>query len=78
MDNENKTMIPARGKGRIYIPGQFSTNNRHPSYNLKISATVENNVEWKERLIGTQDKYVVVVDIKNKNDSPAFITLEIK
>ena len=68
-------MIPARNKATLFIPGQFSTKKRHPRYKVKISATVKSRVSCEEKMIGTEDKYVVVVKVHNRNDSLAFVTL---
>jgi len=69
-------MIPPRSKSRLYIDGEFSTKNRHPRYSVEISATVKSMVEFEEKMIGSKNKYVVVVDVHNRNDSPAFVTLK--
>lgn len=66
--------VEPRSSGTLSLPDQYSTKNR-PHYTIEALATNKDLVEYKEELLGNEDKYTVVIRITNKNDSPAFITL---
>jgi len=59
----------------IPMDGQFSNANPHTPYKIEISATNKSHVKHEIRLLGNKDKYNVVIDVTNDNDSPAFVTI---
>lgn len=73
----DRIMIHPRSMGSLSLGGQYSKENRHPRYTVEIHATNKDWVKHEEKLIGSEDSYVVQIQVENRNDSPAFAVLKI-
>ncbi len=69
-------MLPARSRGTLHFPGEFSTESRPPQFRVVVSATDVARVTHERKQMGDKNHYIVVVDVENHNDSPAFVSLE--
>ena len=69
-------VIHPRSRGNLHMPGEFSAEAKHPRYKVTVLATNNDGVQWEEKLMGSRDHYVVVIEVRNFNDSPAVVHLE--
>lgn len=79
LDHEGRRvlMIRARSSGQVSLDGEYSSDDRHPRYKVRVSATNPERVSTEEVLRGSSGHYIVEVEIQNYNDSPAFAWLEL-
>ena len=69
-------MISPRSKGTLNA-GEYSKINLPPKINIVISATNKTSVKWECINTGSAEKYNLIYEVSNYNDSPAFAHLEI-
>lgn len=70
-------VIDPRSRGRLYLPGGYSTEDRPPLHRVvPLSADSENQgVYTEQRQVGNAERYTVTWDVWNYRDSPAFAEL---
>jgi hypothetical protein len=68
------SVIHRRSHGRLYMDGEWSTDNRPPGHQVKRSSSDPDNqgVDYEERLVGGPERYTVTYDVWNHRDSPSF------
>jgi hypothetical protein len=76
LDVLDSIMIFPRSSG-VLNGGQYSKNNLPPKHRLKIVATNESSVDYEEINRGTEERYVLIYEINNYNDSPCFAYIEV-
>lgn len=66
--------IHPRSHGRLYLPGEWSTDNRPPAHEVKRSSSDPDNqgVDYQERPVGSAGRYTLTYDVWNHRDSPTF------
>jgi hypothetical protein len=70
-------VISARSHGRLYLPGEYSTDSRPAAYKVKITSTDPDNtsVYTEQRQLGSPSRYTVSYDVWNHRDSPTFVEI---
>lgn len=76
LDALDSIMIFPRSCGTLN-GGQYSENNPPPKIRVNIIATNKSSVEYEEINRGSKERYILVYEINNYNDSPCFANLEI-
>jgi len=73
-DVADSIVIHPRSHGRLHMPGEWSTDNRPPGHQVKVTSTANDNqgVYTEERLLGGPEHYLVTYDVWNHRDSPSF------
>lgn len=72
-----RSSSPPRRRGRLRLPGEYSQSHRPPAHGVRFRATNEDRTHADGQQIGTAERYHVVYDVTNTNDSPAFARIEL-
>ncbi len=67
-------VISARSHGKLYLPGEYSTNNRPPAHEVKVVSTDPDNqsVHTEQVQRGSPERFTVSYDVWNYRDSHTF------
>jgi hypothetical protein len=67
-------VVHPRSRGRLYLSGEWSTDNRPPGYRVKVTSTATDNqgVHTEQIQRGSAERYTVSYDVWNYRDSPTF------
>lgn len=70
-------LVEPWSRGVLTLPGQFSKDAPPPRYEVRVIATNKAGVRTEHVRRGTADAYTLTVEVDNRNDSDASVTLEL-
>ena len=75
MTEQDYTFILDAGKSFTYNAGEYDPSTNTPQYVMTVANLDKSKVEYKQELIKTKDRLLLIWDFNNRSSHSAFISI---